>query len=102
MFGAQFFNEDTTEIVLNDEKGVKALDFLLSLQEEGLIAPGCETLTVEDAVQIFLNKKAAVSVFNVLHYNNLMKGLNEGTIEKPFNLKFAYIPLYSSNIIILS
>ena len=80
------------EIVLNDEKGVKALDFLLSLQEEGLIAPGCETLTVEDAVQIFLNKKAAVSVFNVLHYNNLMKGLNEGTIEKPFNLKFAYIP----------
>ena len=92
MFGAQFFNEDTTEIVLNDEKGVKALDFLLSLQEEGLIAPGCETLTVEDAVQIFLNKKAAVSVFNVLHYNNLMKGLNEGTIEKPFNLKFAYIP----------
>ena len=98
MFGAQFFNEDTSKIVLNDEKGVKALEFMLSLQEEGLIAPGCETLTVEDAAQLFLNKKAAVSVFNVLHYNNLVKGLNEGTIQKPFNLKFAYIPNEAGNV----
>jgi multiple sugar transport system substrate-binding protein len=98
MFGAQFFNDDTTEIILNDEKGVKALEFMLGLQKEGLIAPGSETLTVEDAAQIFLNKKAAVSIFNVLHYNNLVKGLNEGTIQKPFDLKFAYIPNEAGNV----
>ena len=92
MFGADFFSEDKTEIVLNDEKGVKALEFLLQLQEEGLIAPGAETLTSDDAGQLFLNKKTAVSIFNVLFENSLNEGLANGTIEEPFNIKYCYIP----------
>lgn len=92
MFGANFFSDDGTEIVLNDEKGVRALEMLLTMQEEGLIAPGPETITSDDAAQLFINKKTAVSIFNVLFENSLNEGLANGTIEAPFNFKYCYIP----------
>lgn len=92
MFGASFFNEEGTEIIINDEAGVKALEFLAQLQQEGLVAPGAETITSDDAAQLFLNKKVAVSIFNVLFENSLNEGLANGTIELPFNIKYCYIP----------
>lgn len=92
MFGASFFDEEGKHIVINDEAGVKALEFLLQLQKEKLIAPGAETITSDDAAQLFLNKKVAVSIFNVLFENSLNEGLNNGTIERPFNIKYCYIP----------
>lgn len=98
MFGANFFSEDGTSIVLNDEAGVKALEFLLQLQKEGLVAPGPETLTSDDAAQLFLNKKTAVSIFNVLFENSLNEGLTKGTIEKPFNIKYCYIPNQNGHV----
>lgn len=91
MYGASFFDENTTEVKLNSEEGIKALTFLKGLQDKGYLAPGIETLTVEDAIQMFLNKKLAVCVFNNLSYGNLKNGLSEGTIEEPFDLEWVYI-----------
>lgn len=96
MFGADFFNEDTSEVILNSGEGIKALDFLLNLQDEGLIAPGAESLFVNDILQMFLNQKTAISIFNIISYNNYNAGVAEGAIE-PFEYKWTYIPNSEGN-----
>lgn len=92
MYGAKFFNENGTAVELNQPEGVKALEYLKSLQDEKLVAPGIETMVVGDSIQMFLNKKVAVSMFNNLNYNNLVQGLTDGSIEEPFEFKWAYFP----------
>lgn len=92
MFGADFFNEDGTEVILNSPEGVKALEFLKELANEKLIVPGPETLDSSDSVNLFANKQVAVAHVNYYLYNMFMADLAEGKISEPFDVKFAYFP----------
>lgn len=92
MYGGKFVNEEGTEFSINDEKGVKALELIMEMKEQGLLAPGGETLSHGDVYQMFLNKNLAVVTLNNLTYNNLVAGLKNGSIEEPFEFKWAYYP----------
>ncbi|HEY5584747.1 MAG TPA: extracellular solute-binding protein [Ruminiclostridium sp.] len=92
MFGAKLFNKDGTQVTINDANGVKALEFIKSLKDEGLLAPGAESLNVLDVYQLFLNKKTAVSIFNNVNYDALNNGLKAKSIQEPFNIQMAFLP----------
>lgn len=90
MFGSRFFGEDG-HLVVNDEAGVKALDYILDLYNNGLTVPGAESLTSNDCNAMFQNKQIAISFTNSTLMTNLQTDMNNGTIE-PFDARLANIP----------
>ena len=90
MFGCDFFNEDGY-LCTNDEKGVKALEYILELYNNGLTVAGAESLTSNDCNAMFQNKMIAVSFTNSTLLTNLQTDMNNGTIE-PFDARLANIP----------
>jgi multiple sugar transport system substrate-binding protein len=92
MYGAEFVNDAGDGFAINSDEGVKALEFLLDLNAEGLIAPGTETLSFGDANAMFLNKQVALIMTNNLNYNNIEEGLLSGSVEEPFDFMWAYFP----------
>jgi len=92
MYGAKFVNDEGNAFTINSEEGVKALQYMLDLRDEGLVAPGAETLSFGDANSMFLNKQVAVIMTNNLNYNNVVEGLKNGSVEKPFDFMWAYYP----------
>ena len=92
MYGGKFVNDEGNAFTINDEKGVQALQMIVDMKNEGLLAPGGETLSQGDVYQMFLNKNLAVVTLNNLTYNNLVAGLKNGSIEEPFEFQWAYYP----------
>lgn len=85
MFGGTNFDPETKLCLNNSTECVEALQFLVDCNNEGLFAPGAETLTVLDVYQMFQNQQLAVSIFNNVNYD-------QWAIEKPFELKMMYLP----------
>ena len=92
IYGGKFVNDEGNAFTINDEKGVQALQMIVDMKNEGLLAPGGETLSQGDVYQMFLNKNLAVVTLNNLTYNNLVAGLKNGSIEEPFEFQWAYYP----------
>lgn len=90
MFGSTFFDE-TGHLCVNDEAGVKALQYILDLSADGLTVPGAESLTSNDCNAMFQNQQIAVSFTNSTLYTNLQTDMANGTIE-PFDARLANIP----------
>lgn len=90
MFDSPFFGEDG-HLVVNDEKGVKALQYILDLYQNGLTVPGAESLTSNDCNAMFQNKQIAVSFTNSTLFTNLQTDMANGTVE-PFDARLANIP----------
>ena len=61
---------------------IRDRDLIVEMKNEGLLAPGGETLSHGDVYQMFLNKNLAVVTLNNLTYNNLVAGLKNGSIEE--------------------
>jgi multiple sugar transport system substrate-binding protein len=92
MFGATLFNDSGSEVAINGPEGVRALEFIKSMYDEGLFAPGAESLNVLDAYQLFLNKQTAVSIYNNVNYDLVNQQLKDGTMEEPFEIQMAFLP----------
>lgn len=90
MFGNKFYGDDG-HLIINEESGVKALQYLLDLYNEGLTVPGAESLTSNDCNAMFQNKQIAVSFTNSTLFTNLQTDMANGTIE-PFDARLANIP----------
>ena len=90
MFGNKFYGDDG-HLVVNEESGVRALQYLLDLYNEGLTVPGAESLTSNDCNAMFQNKQIAVSFTNSTLFTNLQTDMANGTIE-PFDARLANIP----------
>ena len=90
MFGCDFFGEDGY-LCTNDEKGVKALEYLLELYNNGLTVAGAESLTSNDCNAMFQNKMIAISFTNSTLLTNLETDMTNGTIEA-FDARLANIP----------
>lgn len=90
MFGNKFYN-DKGNIVVNDDNGVKALEYIDNLRKEGLTTPGAETLSSNDCNAMFLNKQVAVSFTNSVLFNGLLADMENGKVEK-FDARLANIP----------
>ena len=90
MFGSKFFDDDGY-LCVNDEAGVKALQYIVDLYNDGLTVPGAESLTSNDCNAMFQNKQIAVSFTNSTLLTNLLNDMAAGNIES-FDARLANIP----------
>lgn len=90
MFGCKFFDE-TGHLCANDEAGVKAVQYLLDLYNNGLTVPGAESLTSNDCNAMFLNHQIAISFTNSTLLSNLLTDMANGNVE-PMDARLANIP----------
>lgn len=89
MFGSPFFGEND-ELVVNDAKGVKALEYILDLYNAGLTVPGAESLTSNDNNAMFINGQLAVSFTNTVLFQTQIKEME--AIDPNFDVRLANIP----------
>ncbi len=90
MYGNAFF-DDNNKIVVNEESGVKALDYILDLYNNGLTVPGAESLDSNTCNAMFQNKQIAISFTNSVLLSNLATSMDKGEVEK-FDYRLANIP----------
>lgn len=89
-FGNPFYGEDG-RLVLNEPSGVEALEYIDSLDQEGLLVDGAESLSSNDVNAMFQNQEVAVSFTNTILYNNMLADMENDVID-PFDARLANIP----------
>ncbi|WP_099354821.1 ABC transporter substrate-binding protein [Fredinandcohnia onubensis] len=67
----RFLNEDYSEVAINSEGGVKALEWVVEANKEGLVAPGSASLDAGDHNDLFLQGKMAFAI----NYSAVLKSL---------------------------
>ncbi|WNZ92903.1 extracellular solute-binding protein [Streptococcus iniae] len=90
MFGSSFFGKDG-KLIVNDKKGVEALDYLKELNDKKMLTPGAESLTSNDVNAMFQNKQVAVSFTNSVLYKGMQDNMANGTLGK-FDARLANVP----------
>lgn len=90
MYGNEFFDADN-KLVVNDENGVKALEYVLDLYSSGLTVPGAESLDSNTCNAMFQNKQIAISFTNSVLLSNLAASMEKGEVEA-FDYRLANIP----------
>ncbi|HIW32071.1 MAG TPA: ABC transporter substrate-binding protein [Candidatus Paenibacillus intestinavium] len=77
--GGAFYNDERTEVIINNEKALKALQYVHQLYNEGIIPPN-----INDAFKMFYDGQAAVLITGVW---------GTGAFEEVEKLNFGVIPL---------
>mgnify|MGYP001178267269 CR=1 FL=1 len=95
MFGNKFF-DDEGNIILNDENGVKAAQWLKNIYDKGYTNPGAESVSSNDANAMFQNQQLAISFTNSVLFNNLKADMANGNV-KQFDARLANIPSASGD-----
>ena len=95
MFGSQFFDAEGN-IVVADEKGVKAAQWLKSIRENGYTNPGAESVSSNDVNGMFQNQQIAISFTNPVLFNNAKADMASGKLNK-FDMRVANIPSESGD-----
>jgi len=75
-FGMKVFNEDGDKLIMNSPEGVKALEWIVNLNDEGLIYPNPETTRGEDYVDLFFDGKLVSWYGACVVYTNIEKWTN--------------------------
>ncbi len=89
-FGNDFYGEDG-KLVLNEESGVEALEYIKMLDDEGLLVDGAESLNSNDVNAMFQNQELAVSFTNSVLYNNMLADMDNDVIDE-FDVRLANAP----------
>lgn len=89
-FGNPFFDEDGN-LVVNEDSGVEALEYLKTLQDDNLMVDGAESLTSNEVNALFQNQEVAVSFTNTVLYNNMLADMEQDEIDT-FDARLANIP----------
>lgn len=95
MFGNEFFDKDGN-IVLNDEKGAKSLDWLKKIYDKGFTNPGAESVSSNDVLAMFQNQQLGISFTNSILFNNIKADMEAGKSPK-FDMRVANIPSESGD-----
>lgn len=95
MFGNEFFDKDGN-IVLDDAKGAKAMQWLKDIYDEGLTNPGAESVSSNDTIAMFQNQQLAINFTNSVLFNNMKADMESGQSPK-FDARLANIPSESGD-----
>lgn len=90
MFGSEFFDKND-KIIVNDDKGVKALSYLVDIYKQGLTAPGAATLAANDCLAMFQNQKIAINFGNSANIVNITADMKSGKLPA-FDMRIANLP----------
>lgn len=82
-FGAKTFNDENTKAVLNSPEGVKGLEFMTKLVDEGVVPPGAAGLKAGAMFSdMFVQGKLGMMFGNIGHLPVLTKAFAEGSAKK--------------------
>lgn len=95
MFGNKFFDEQGN-LIVDDESGVKAAEWLKKIYSAGYTNPGAESVSSNDANAMFQNQQLAISFTNAVLFNNAKADMEAGKAPK-FDLRLANIPSESGD-----
>lgn len=95
MFGNDFFDEEGN-IVLGDEDGAKAVEWLNGIYEDGLTNPGAESVSSNDTIAMFQNEQLAINFTNSVLFNNKKADMESGEAPE-FDIRLANIPSESGD-----
>lgn len=90
MYGNDFYDSEG-KLVVNEESGVKALEYVLGLYNDGLTVHGAESLDSNTCNAMFQNKQIAISFTNSVLLSNLAASMDKGEVER-FDYRLANIP----------
>jgi len=93
-FGGKLF-DNNGKIAVNSKETLEALKFLLSLDKEGLLAPGVASMTGSDLLQMLYSNKLGGWSGNKGNLSNLQQAVKDGTIEGPAKIKLYPYPTKS-------
>jgi multiple sugar transport system substrate-binding protein len=91
-WGAQLFSAGNKRITLNDAAGVKGMEWLLSLKTKGLLAPGVESLTMTDMIDLFNQGRVAVGTYYSSDQYAVLLGMQKEKKAADFELVFFPYP----------
>lgn len=95
MFGNKFF-DDQGNIVLNDDSGIKAAEWLKKIYDAGYTNPGAESVSSNDTNAMFQNQQLGISFTNPILFNNILADMEAGNVA-PFDARIANIPSASGD-----
>lgn len=88
IYGGSVMNEDQTAYTFDSPEATKAMEWVKKAIDEGLIGQGTEALASNDAIDLYLQQKAAVTI---LYSTGLVKS-NESKKSVPFKDLLLPIP----------
>jgi multiple sugar transport system substrate-binding protein len=91
-YGAELFNEDYSKATINSSEGVKALSYMLSLMDEKVVVPGAATMNDDMVLEMFNQKKIAVTIGGPANVTAIKNGLEDGSIKGSFDVDLVMIP----------
>lgn len=80
LFGNEFYGEDGL-LTVNEPSGVEALEYIQSLDNDGLLVEGAESLTSNEVNAMFQNQEVAISFTNTVLYNNMLSDMEADVID---------------------
>lgn len=95
MFGNEFFNAEG-QLVVNDDKGVKAAQWMKDIYEKGYTNPGAESVSSNDINAMYQNQQVAISFTNPILFTNAKADMESGKVPK-FDTRLANIPSESGD-----
>ncbi|SDD07200.1 extracellular solute-binding protein [Paenibacillus sp. UNCCL117] len=95
--GAQWANKEMTEYTINGPAGVEALSFMLSLQDEGLVAPGTATMDISGNFELFKQGKLAILNHTSPVFGDLEAGKKNGAVDPSVEV-YGMIPVVKEGV----
>lgn len=89
--GARTFDEKLTKVTLNSEKGLKGLQFIKRLVDEGLAQPGAAGFRAADTFTLFNQQRVLTVPAATINYARTVQSQNDGQIDK-FKIDLVMIP----------
>ncbi len=95
MFGNAFFDNEGN-LIIDDQNGVKAAEWLKKIYDNGLTNPGAESVSSNDVNAMFQNQQLGISFTNAILFNNAKADMESGKAPK-FDIRLANIPSESGD-----
>ncbi|MFD0713536.1 ABC transporter substrate-binding protein [Paenibacillus sp. GCM10027626] len=96
--GAELWNEDSTEVVLNKyPQAAEVLQTLKDMVDEGSIAPGAATMNGVDVLEMFKQGKIAMLPWAMTMYGLIDNGKLDGSVNPDVDL-YGILPVHKEGV----
>lgn len=91
-FGARLMNEEGTEFTLNSPEGVRALQLMVDMIDEGIVPRGGEGIDVYGTIDNLHQGRAAMGYGGIYEIGRIDRYVKEGRLEDPLEVVIAPFP----------
>jgi len=98
-FGAKYLNATRDQLIINSPEGVKALQTLVDMQNEGLMIPGAAGLKGVDLQSLFVQKKVVFMGWDNSAWTAVANGIKDGVTQPPLDVTGMSFPSVDGKIV---